>query len=274
MKLFEKIFGSKEEKKEIESQKPDAEAGERMKSATPQEQILERREKTSSRHLGGGANETIFVELKDDGSAVFKPSNGEVLLRESTEAGTYYKRERAAYLVNRFLNFDLVPSTVIRELDGEVGSVQEFIPDAKAGARLSIEECNTPNISTEFLKLWIFDYVIWNSDRSWFNFLVKQNKLYAIDNGLSFADEIPRFAGEDWPFSEQKFFDAPLAPEISENFKEFFSWTQGKEILRGLLGELLAKNEVDACLARIEKIGKIIEERGMIPLAERGKLTF
>lgn len=276
MNIFERFFGGKgkETEKTTESQENKVEFEKGAELPTPQEQILEQREKAKSWPLKGGANELMIVELKDDGSAIFKPKKGEVHLRQYIEVGTYYKRERAAYLVNRFLNFDLVPPTVIRELDGEIGSAQEFIPNAVAGATLSNEESDVLKETPEFLKLWIFDYVIWSSDRNWHNFLVKEDKLYAIDNGLSFAyREGPMFAGTYYPFDDQKIFNKTVEPEIVENFKKFFSWAGGKEVLRGMLNKLLEKNEVDGCLRRIEKIGKIIEKDGMIPWSKRGELT-
>lgn len=77
---------------------------------TPEEEILETRERSSSKPLQGGANKNLFIELKDDGAGVFKPKSGEAEnLKQGLEQGTYYKRERAAYLVDRFLGFGLTP---------------------------------------------------------------------------------------------------------------------------------------------------------------------
>ena len=106
MNFFEKTF-FKEEKKpeEIQAKKPEGVIEKKETShSSPEEEVLTSREKTKSSELSGGCNKTIFVELKDDGAGVFKPKDGEKKgIRYGVEAGTYYKRERAAYLVDRFL---------------------------------------------------------------------------------------------------------------------------------------------------------------------------
>lgn len=235
---------------------------------TPEEAVLETHEKKGSEELFGGSNETIFVELRDDGSGMFKPQNGEVYLRENIKKGTYFKRERAAYLVDRFLGFNLVPPTVIREIDGEVGSMQQFIPDSKTGKEVPYYERDKDILQQQLIKLWIFDYIIYNSDRHDGNFLVKskENKLYAIDNGLSF--------GDDYLLPYKQFFDIPIPPEITNGIGNFLSWQEGKKICEDLLKELLNPEEVKACMRRIEKISRLIKKHGKIPSSARGKLTF
>uniref|UniRef100_A0A6M3JQK2 PI3K/PI4K catalytic domain-containing protein n=1 Tax=viral metagenome TaxID=1070528 RepID=A0A6M3JQK2_9ZZZZ len=60
--------------------------------------------------------------------------------------------ERAAYLLDRMLHFNIVPPTVLQLLEGEVISAQKFVKGKRP--RISI-----PPI----LALW--DYIIDNSDR-------------------------------------------------------------------------------------------------------------
>ncbi|MFY9493123.1 MAG: hypothetical protein WAP55_01440 [Minisyncoccia bacterium] len=233
---------------------------ERLRSPleTPEEGVLESREKTDSKLLGGGCNTTVFIELKDDGSGIFKPKSGEnENLRENIRAGTYFQRERAAYLLDKFLGFDLVPPTVVREIDGEIGSFQQFIPDAQPGRRVEHSELDEAAIKQQLIKLWIFDCIIFNSDRHWSNFLVKDKKVYAIDNGLSFGDEIF--------YPHDSFFDVPIPPEIVEGIKKFLLWKEGRKICEDLLGELLSSEEVAACMRRIERIASIIKQHGQVP---------
>jgi len=227
-----------------------------------EEVVLEKREKTSTKKLGGGANETVFVELKDDGSAIFKPKAGEyALLRTEVKAGTYYKRERAAYLVDQFLGFDLVPPTVIRKIDGKEGSLQEFIPNAPVASRCDESQWN----KEELKKLWVFDYIIYNSDRHGSNLLIKDEKVYAIDNGLSFGkDSLGLFGG---------FSNEPIGDGVAEKIKMFLSWKQGRQALRNLLCELIEEKEADACLHRIEKVGKMTKGEA-VNVVNREKFSF
>ena len=223
---------------------------------TPEENLLESREKTKEKPLIGGANKVVFIELKDDGSGIFKPADGEQKhLREGIPGGSYYLRERAAYLINRFLNFDLVPPTVIREIDGKVGSLQEFVADAKEGREMPqiwLED----KYRDDLKKMLIFDYIIWNVDRHDRNFLVKDAGILAIDNGLSFGNS------DFEPF--MRFYAEEIPDSIADNLKKFFGWEEGKAILKDLLLELLESGEVEACFSRMKHALKLLEG-GRIP---------
>lgn len=219
------------------------------------EQILGEREVVSFGNLKGGANESSFVNLLDDGSGVFKPVKGEVDLRKAVEKGTFYRRERAAYLVDNFLEFGLVPPTVIKESEGTVGSIQRFIPDAKAGIELVEPE---KDIKEQLKVLWVFDCLVYNSDRHSGNWIVSKNKVYAIDNGLCFGDDYLR--------SADKFFDIDFSPDIINKLENFSSDAEKQDKLKELLIELLPEKEVDAFFKRFERLVKLIREfKGKIP---------
>lgn len=66
------------------------------------------------------SEDVFYYETTDGIGGVFKP-------------GYRYKSERAAYLVDKFFKFDLIPTTVIRNIEGKEGSFQQFIPNAKKG---------------------------------------------------------------------------------------------------------------------------------------------
>ncbi|PIR41993.1 MAG: hypothetical protein COV30_00790 [Candidatus Yanofskybacteria bacterium CG10_big_fil_rev_8_21_14_0_10_37_15] len=237
---------------------------------TPEEIILENHEKESNKPLNGGCNKTEFVEIKDDGSGIFKPKNGEDDCgRRNVKAGSYFRRERASYIIDKFLRFNLVPPTVIREIDGEIGSLQQFIPDAQTGFETSRSELILDKIlCQQLIKLWIFDYIIYNSDRHQENFLVKlkEKKIYAIDHGLSFGNDYLKFYEE--------FFETPIPLEISDGIERFLSWKEGKELCEELLEELISPEEVKACMRRIERILKIIKNHGKIPRSAKNELVF
>lgn len=225
-------------------------AQERFKKPTPKETELLSRAKERDQKIKGGNNQVFFIDLKDDGSAIFKPLEGEKgYLRTRVKRGSYYKRERAAYVVDRFLTLGLVPPTVIRDLDGKVGSLQEFVPDTNE------IWAETPK-AEELYALGIFDYIIWNSDRHDSNFLVKDGKIYAIDHGLSFGRDTLRV---------YQSFVGKQAPELLINaLKEFLEDVSRQKLLREFLRELLPEKEIEACFARIEWIGKLLIEKGSI----------
>jgi hypothetical protein len=84
---------------------------------TAEENLIERKEVEERRNIKGGSNSPEFIKLKDDGSVVFKSKEKERSgLSENVKSGTYYHRERASYIVDRFLGLDMVPPTTIKIL--------------------------------------------------------------------------------------------------------------------------------------------------------------
>lgn len=257
--IFDKAINMIAPKKPLEDVKLEKES-----LPTPEdEKILSSREKSSSKNLGGGCNETVFIELRDDGKGIFKPKKGEKEnLRDNIETGSYYKRERAAYLVDMMLGLNLVPPTVIREMDGEIGSLQRFIEDAKTIREISYEE--REELELEMIKMGIFDYIIWNSDRHGDNFLVKEKRFYAIDNGLSFASD----ALDTYEY----LYNKKIPQDAIDKIKIFLS-SDKKAILQTLLEELIPEKEVKACIKRIEILDKAIKG-GLISENENLELKY
>lgn len=222
---------------------------------TSVEKLLESREVEIVSEVRG-SNRVEFLKFKDDGNAIFKSKSGEIdCSRAGYELGTLYKRERAAYLIDRFLDFGLVPTTVIREIDGDVGSIQEF-KDAKTASESSDE---LKISSAEYGKLYLFDVIIWNTDRTKENYLIKDKMLWAIDNGLSFSNRPYRGV------ITNRLLAGPLSLDTISKLKSFIENDELKIALRGLLTECLTRQEIDACLSRIEKIGEVVIREGRIP---------
>lgn len=244
-----------EEKVETGNDKRESPA--RIKS--PKEDILTSREKTSSKKIGRGVTDSSFIELKDDGKGVFK-----------TE---YYQNERAAYLIDRFLGFNLTPPTAIRTLDGEIGSMQEFIPDAQTfheleeDFRTSFEEEHR----ADFMKMWLFDIIINNFDRHSGNFLVQGNTLYAIDHGYSMNHHWGNrsFLYRIYLLNGFRYFlDQEFPKEIINNIKNFLERPEEQQILRELLAELFDEDTVSVLLKRIKIVGEILVKNGQIGLSQ------
>lgn len=217
------------------------------------EAILETAEIAETKELQG-SNEVIFMQFKDGGRGVFKPEEGEDMWLREHVKGEYYKRERASFLVDKFLGLHLVPPTIIRDVEGRVGSLQEFIPDAKSG--LEINEQTRDALASEFYKLGVLDFIIWNSDRARHNYLVTDNKVHAIDNGLSFGKDT-------MVIPEVNFLIHHKAPaELIQNLDVFSAGNEWGELLKHNLLELLSEEEVEACMHRIALVSKILRETG------------
>jgi len=222
---------------------------------TAEEKIIDEKETESRKEINSGSNVTEFIKLRDDGSIVFKPKEGEFdNLRIAAKKGTYYRRERASYIVDRFFELDMVSTTTIKEIGGEVGSAQRFIEDAKEFCEIDYE-CKQ-RYRSEIAKLFIFDYIIWNSDRHSSNFLVKEGKLYAIDNGLSFGKDKFKPFELDGSFDFKEDFISKIN-EIAKNDKIL-------DIMRLSLEEHLSEEEINACIWRIKNIAKILNDKRIL----------
>lgn len=240
---------------------------------TPEEHILELREKESKKLLEGNSMLVELIKLKDDGSGVFKPKHGEKYVFEEVEEGTYYKRERATYLVDRFLGFGLVPPTSIREIDGEVGSLQQFIPNAITPAEASIKRVRKLP-KDQFITLWLFDYLTRNADRHNGNVFIVKERIYAIDHGLSFSSVPVRFEpyyDYDKENRYPNFYDEKVSEETVRKIKLLAESEQNRHFLRELLLKLLPENEVNAFFVRLDRIAKMLE-KGYIAESEKQEL--
>jgi uncharacterized repeat protein (TIGR03843 family) len=206
------------------------------------ERILSSRESTEKSPLGGGANVTEIVFLKDDGKGVFKPEEGERGIWRFDTAS--YKRERAAYLMDRFLGFDFVPPTVIRQIDDAIGSFQEFIPNTNDFFK--VPENQRMVYNEQLIKMAIFDYIIRNNDRHSGNFLIQEEeqKVYAIDHGYAF--------GQGEPLDFGGYVSEGNVPEgLTEKLSSLLASEKMMGLLKELMGELLSQAEVKALLERL-----------------------
>lgn len=122
--------------------------------------------------VGEGVSGANFVKFSDGVYGVWKPAR-------MTEEGFNTlsgPAEIMAYKVDRYIGWNRVPTTVIRELDGKKGTVQLMVGNLDKSKLL-------PNYPRE---LKMFDYLLKNNDRHGGNYLLtKDGRIVAIDHGLS-----------------------------------------------------------------------------------------
>lgn len=162
--------------------------------ADPDVQVLSR---TCTSQTGNGVE---FLELSNGLRVVFKPRSAERLQsgRGLIEPGTQIARERAAYLVDKYMGHHAgAPPTVRRCIEGRLGSVQLFVP-ARSASELGMEKQDSygervttldRHIAAAALRpVALFDQVIGNLDRHGGNFLLLPAEAPAaivpIDHGL------------------------------------------------------------------------------------------
>jgi len=235
-----------------------------------------------------GAKTVGIVSLENDGKAISKLASEEKPIihrhRDGTPArlnvkeGTYARRAVASYIVSKMLEFDIVPPTVLRG-DADEQSLQRFIPGAKAGSEIwdevftSVQQspARFSNIDDEFVKLTLFDYIIYNPDRHSANFLIEEigdgnkKRLHAIDNDLAFAQTNVATYG----LNKLNMFGKPIPEDMRAKIRAFCASAEKKVALENALSALLSPEEADACMRRIKRVGAWCEEKGTVPTKEQ-----
>jgi hypothetical protein len=142
--------------------------------------LLEGAEHRDCRPIYYGSNHTFLVTLRSPGAgdslAVYKPARGEYPLHDFPH-GTLYRREIAAWVLDRLFGWSIVPPTVQTKGVYGVGSLQLFI-EAMPEAEIEIERLR---------RMALFDVIANNADRKVDHCLpAPDGKLWGIDHGLTF----------------------------------------------------------------------------------------
>ncbi len=204
-----------------------------------------------TRRLSGGSNTVMLIYLRGDGNGVFKPGDGEDPLEIEESQYKLYLREVAAFEVSQALHPDLVPITTIKKVGGREGSIQDFVQDPKTS--IWDADIADPMMRRQLFELALFDYSIWNKDRKTANYFVKEKKIIAIDNGLSF---------DNWrqynitSNLEEHVIGKLVPPEVSERYASFMSNTQRQNKLRNVMSSLIPQQAIDAMFARVSTVNQ------------------
>jgi len=185
------------------------------------------------------SNATFLVELSLDGTAtlaVYKPERGERPLWDFPPG--LYRREIAAYLLSEALGWGLVPLTTQREGPLGDGSLQLFVQADFSQHYFTLLEAGEHREALQ--RVCLFDLVANNADRkSGHCLLVPGDRIYAIDNGLTFHAE-PKLRTVIWDFGEE-----PIAPAMQEDLRRVL-----RDDLPPALAELLDPDERSALKRR------------------------
>jgi hypothetical protein len=96
-------------------------------------------------------------------------------------------REVAAFKLAEALGFKFVPATYLcKDANGDFFSLQKFVPNAQMWCSTN-DDVRAKLNANKLANIYLFDYLISNSDRHGGNFLVtKDNQPVCIDHGLLF----------------------------------------------------------------------------------------
>lgn len=227
----------------------DAEAIDFLRTAEPVE----------SEKISGTTGKPILVVLEKDGvraRAIFRtvdferarvPGNRE----HARGFRDHYIYEVAAYELSRLLGLDNVPPATTRDLFGEEGSIQLWIEGAQG-----VEERLREGIDERYQQLWVFqkqnmavfDNLIYNFDRNPGNMLLdSRGKVWFVDHTRAF---------KILPFLRMRDDIKVVERELWENLRAL-----DPERVHEKLGPYLKTTEIDALMARRDKLVKLISRR-------------
>jgi len=168
--------------------------------------------------------------------AIYKPHRGERPLWDFPSG--LFEREAAAYELSKCLGWDLVPPTIVRDGPVGPGSVQLFVPADYEDHYFTLQD--EEEFQDVFKRLCAFDFVANSTDRKAGHCLLgHDNKIYAIDNGLSFHVEF-KLRTVLWDFA-----DEPIPQAIIDDLISL-----AENGLSDELTALLNPLEVDAVITR------------------------
>lgn len=216
-----------------------------------------------------GALKVLVSNSKQSVEAIIKP---EVSIRPLWDFPDLdlNNREYATYLLDRELNLNYVPDTVMRNVEGIGKSlIQEWVTESDNDL---IIVKSPEDIPEEYLKvlqgydelnklitlahknnrdlrnLCLFDLVINNADRKGGHLLMDSaNKMWAIDHGVSWHFE-SKIRTVLWGWIDETFNDQDIA--LLNNAKKVFkTWKDEKFIY-------LSKEEIEQAIKRVEGLLK------------------
>lgn len=196
-----------------------------------------------------GSNYTFLAALGDDKDtprdiAIYKPRQGEAPLWDFPD-GTLYRREYASYLLSRWLGWDLIPETVIREGPYGIGTAQLYIESEEDTHYFSLRETNR----AEMQQMAIFDIITNNADRKAGHMLKGlDGKVYGIDHGLTFNTQ-PKLRTVIWDFVGE-----PIPDNLLDDLTSRLYDNACVADLRDQLKPLLDRGEIDRFFKRIERL--------------------
>ena len=221
--------------------------------------FLESAEVVGSKIIEGTSSQPLRLDLEKDGvraRAIFRTVDVERAKMDNVQEHArgfrdHYGYEVAAYHLSRLLGLDNVPPATLRTLDGKKGSIQLWVEGAKG-----IQERMDEGIDDRYQQLWlfqkqnmaVFDNLIYNFDRTPGNMLIDgRGKVWFVDHTRAFKILPSLNHRNDIQVVERELWENLQALDASEVSER--------------LGPYLRNTEIDALMARRNKLVKLIAKR-------------
>ncbi|CAB4817580.1 unannotated protein [freshwater metagenome] len=259
------LFDEYEDDEDDEYEDDDRDAGDETESPFRQRppietaralRLLEQGEISIIGRMPRSSNATFLVDLEHDGlvaQGIYKPAKGERPLWDFPSG--LYRREVAAFDLSEQLGWHLVPPTVVRDGPLGDGSLQLFVPADFQQHYFTIRDAGRHVEGLQ--QLCVLDIMSNNTDRKGGHVLLDpENRIWAIDNGLSFHAEF-KLRTVIWDFGGQA-VPRPILDAVVKFLDDGLS---------DVLAEKLDVFERDAVLAR----SKTIVQEGRFPIDHTGR---
>jgi len=218
------------------------------------EELLANAEVVSIKELGRGANNPKRLTLRQ-GERTLRGLWKPIQRGPKEWAWESYETEVAAYKIDRMLGLNMVPPTVVKEIDGQKGSLQLWVDGCRLYEDVEGDDHETVSWEQQMSRMRVFDTVIGNWDRGPRNYMVDDEwNVVLIDHSQA--------------FSSSHYLDEQLdklPPRFDrEQLESMKHWDV--EYLSFRFGRLLLKPQVDAIIIRrdalLRYVDDLVENRG------------
>jgi hypothetical protein len=196
---------------------------------------------------GGERRRAVFKSLEVDLASQTVTVGAETQrgLRDS------WKFEVAAYELDKLLGMELVPVTIARKVEDREGALIDWVEGVLPEFEAETGEFRVAEWENEVAKVWLFDYLAYNIDRTPDNLLVAEGfKVHLIDHSRAFQ----RFLVPMRPLSR-------FPKRAIDNLRRL-----EEEDLQRALGDYLTREEMRALLERRKRVLERVDELlGTIP---------
>ncbi len=176
-----------------------------------------------------------------------------------------WKWEIAAYRIDKLLGLNMVPVTVERRFQGNLGSCQLWIEDTftlkvKEQKKLKTPSYRVFNWNRALFKQRAWDNLIYNEDRHQNQFLITEGdwRMLLIDHSRSFATSKKSTTRLIY---YEKYKEGPrLMKELPRTLYENIKTLTAAKI-KGVVGDYLKDKEIEAVLLRRDLIVAWVEKR-------------
>lgn len=206
-------------------------------------EVLERGDVEVHGRIAGSSNATLLVTCRLDGTellAVYKPVAGERELWDFPPG--LHRREVAAHRLSEALGWALVPETVHRDdAPFGLGSLQRVVDEDGVSHYFTLRD--EDRWQADLRRIAVFDVVANNADRKSGHVLLAEDRLWAIDHGLTFHVE-PKLRTVIWDYAGE-----PIDDAVATDLARFAA-----EPLPADLVELLDPDEQEALVERVHDL--------------------